>query len=30
MSEVYDLRSAFDLLKTIPGEFVERDVEVDP
>ena len=30
MSEVYDLRSAIDLIKSIPGEYVETDVEVDP
>ncbi|MBE5891146.1 MAG: UbiD family decarboxylase [Lachnospiraceae bacterium] len=28
--EVNDLRSAIELLKTIPGQYVETDVEVDP
>lgn len=28
--EVFDLRSALELLKTCPGELVETDVEVDP
>ena len=27
---VHDLRSAIELLKTLPGEFVSTDVEVDP
>ena len=27
---VHDLRSALDLLKTLPGEYVETDTEVDP
>lgn len=30
MSNVHDLRSAIELIKTIPGEYVETDVEVDP
>ncbi|HIZ06460.1 MAG TPA: UbiD family decarboxylase [Candidatus Eubacterium avistercoris] len=30
MSTVNDLRSAIELLKTIPGQYVETDVEVDP
>ena len=30
MSEVYDLRSAIELIKSMPGEYVETDVEVDP
>lgn len=30
MSQVHDLRSALDLIKSIPGEYVETDVEVDP
>lgn len=29
-SQINDLRSAIDLLKTIPGEYIETDVEVDP
>lgn len=29
-SKVNDLRSAIELLKTIPGQYVETDVEVDP
>lgn len=29
-SDVYDLRSALELLKTLPGEYVETDTEVDP
>lgn len=29
-SAVHDLRSALDLLSTLPGELVETDVEVDP
>lgn len=29
-NEVIDLRSALDLLKTLPGQLVETDVEVDP
>ncbi|MFE8047874.1 UbiD family decarboxylase [Brenneria goodwinii] len=29
-NNVYDLRSALELLKTLPGEYVETDVEVDP
>lgn len=28
--EVNDLRSALELLESIPGQFVETDVEVDP
>lgn len=28
--EVYDLRSAIELLKKIPGQYTETDVEVDP
>lgn len=27
---VHDLRSALALLKTLPGEYVETDTEVDP
>lgn len=30
MSKIHDLRSALDLIKSIPGEYVETDVEVDP
>lgn len=30
MSNVHDLRSAIELIKTIPGEYVETNVEVDP
>ena len=30
MSSVNDLRSAIELIKSIPGEYVETDVEVDP
>ncbi|MCC8082489.1 MAG: UbiD family decarboxylase [Lachnospiraceae bacterium] len=30
MNNVIDLRSAIDLLKSLPGEYVETDVEVDP
>ena len=30
MSEVYDLRSALELLKATPGQLVETDVEADP
>ncbi len=30
MSNVHDLRSALDLLKEMPGQYVETDVEVDP
>ena len=29
-SSVHDLRSALALLKTLPGEYVETDTEVDP
>lgn len=29
-NNVHDLRSALELLKTIPGQYVETDVEVDP
>lgn len=29
-SPVHDLRSALALLKTLPGEYVETDTEVDP
>jgi 4-hydroxy-3-polyprenylbenzoate decarboxylase len=29
-SNVHDLRSALELLKTLPGEYVETDTEVDP
>lgn len=29
-SGVTDLRSAIELLKTLPGEYVETDTEVDP
>ncbi len=29
-NEVIDLRSALELLKTIPGQLIETDVEVDP
>lgn len=29
-SRVHDLRSALDLLKSLPGEYVETDTEVDP
>ena len=29
-SSVHDLRSALELLKTLPGEYVETDTEVDP
>ena len=28
--EVFDFRSAIELMKSIPGEMVETDVEVDP
>jgi len=30
MAKIDDLRSALEFLKTIPGQFVETDVEVDP
>lgn len=30
MSNVNDLRSAIELIKTLPGEYAETDVEVDP
>ena len=30
MSKVNDLRSAIELIKSMPGEYVETDVEVDP
>ena len=30
MSEVYDLRSAIELIKTMPDEYIETDVAVDP
>ncbi len=30
MNNVTDLRSAIELMKSIPGEYVETDVEVDP
>ena len=30
MAEVHDLRSALDLVRSMPGEYVETDVEVDP
>ncbi len=30
MSEIYDLRSALEFLKTQPGQLVETDVEADP
>jgi 4-hydroxy-3-polyprenylbenzoate decarboxylase len=30
MSKVNDLRSAIELLKSLPGQYVETDVEVDP
>ena len=30
MSNVNDLRSAIELIKTIPGQYAETDVEVDP
>lgn len=30
MAKVTDLRSALELLKTIPGQYYETDVEVDP
>ena len=30
MNKVEDLRSAIELIKSIPGEYVETDVEVDP
>ncbi|SHJ70942.1 3-octaprenyl-4-hydroxybenzoate carboxy-lyase, partial [Parasporobacterium paucivorans DSM 15970] len=30
MSQIYDLRSALELLKTMPGQYVETDVPVDP
>ncbi|WP_321993425.1 UbiD family decarboxylase [Clostridium butyricum] len=29
-NKVYDLRSALELLKTMPGQLIETDVEVDP
>ena len=29
-STTYDLRGALELLKTLPGQYVETDVEVDP
>lgn len=29
-SSVHDLRSALELLKTLPGEYVETNTEVDP
>ncbi|KJZ93143.1 UbiD family decarboxylase, lactococcus type [Clostridium sp. IBUN22A] len=29
-NKVYDLRSALELLKTLPGQLIETDVEVDP
>jgi|GEM_PF-5031972 len=28
--EVDDLRSALELLKSVPGQYVETDIEVDP
>lgn len=28
--KVNDLRSALELLKTIPGQYIETDVEADP
>ena len=30
MAKVTDLRSAIELLKTIPGQYIETDIEVDP
>ena len=30
MDKVYDLRSALAVLKEIPGQLIETDVEVDP
>ena len=30
MSDVYDLRSALELLKKYPGQLIETDVETDP
>jgi len=30
MKNINDLRSALDLLKTIPGQYIETDVEADP
>ncbi len=30
MNEVHDLRSALERIKSMPGEYVETDVEVDP
>ncbi|MCI8992510.1 MAG: UbiD family decarboxylase, partial [Eubacterium sp.] len=30
MNKVDDLRSAIELIKSMPGEYVETDVEVDP
>ena len=30
MAKINDLRSALDYLKTIDGQYVESDVEVDP
>ncbi|MBQ7536078.1 MAG: UbiD family decarboxylase [Stomatobaculum sp.] len=30
INQVFDLRSALELLRTIPGQLVETDVEVDP
>ncbi len=30
MSQVNDLRSAIELLKTIPGQYIETDEPVDP
>ena len=28
--DIYDLRSAIDFLKSMPGEYAETDVEIDP
>jgi len=30
MAEIHDLRSALEFLKTMPGQYLETDVEVDP
>ena len=30
MEKIKDLRSALDYLRTVPGQLVETDVEVDP
>lgn len=30
MDKIYDLRSALELLKNIPGQYIETDVETDP